>query len=113
MPLYDCISLKLETCEEWHKRVHIRLLVGCVIESYDTYFGGHVIQEEDPVWRVAHEGNLIWKIARFGINHCYNKHRDRGIRSSPFEIKWRVSISWFRLNITDLTVYRLPRHLKF
>ena len=36
-----------------------------------------------------------------------------GIRSSPFEIKWRVSISWPKLNITDLTVYRLPCHLKF
>ena len=31
----------------------------------------------------------------------------------PFEIKWRVFISWSRLNITDLTVYRLPCHLKF
>ena len=36
-----------------------------------------------------------------------------GIESSPFEIKWRESISRFRSNITDLKVYRLPYHLKF
>ena len=87
MPLYDFISLKLETCEEWYKRVHIGLLVGCVIESYDTCFGGCKIQAEDLVWRATHEGDLVWKIARSGINHCYNKHRDHEIRSSPFEIK--------------------------
>jgi hypothetical protein len=36
-----------------------------------------------------------------------------GIGSSPFEMKWRESILWFRLNFTDLTVYSLPHHLKF
>ena len=38
---------------------------------------------------------------------------EEGQGSSPFEMKWRESISWFRLNIIDLTVYRLPHHLKF
>ena len=33
--------------------------------------------------------------------------------SSSFEMKWRESILWSRLNITDLTMYRLSRHLKF
>ena len=51
--------------------------MGCVIESYDTCFGGREIQEEDPVWRAAHEGDIVWKIARSGIDHCYSKHRDR------------------------------------
>jgi hypothetical protein len=36
-----------------------------------------------------------------------------GQGSSPFQMKWRVSISWSRLNILDLTIYRVPRHLKF
>ena len=36
-----------------------------------------------------------------------------GKRSSLFQNLSILSISWFRLNITDLTVHRLPRHLKF
>ena len=36
-----------------------------------------------------------------------------GIGSSPFEMKWRESILWSRLNIIDLTVYILPHYLKF
>ncbi len=36
-----------------------------------------------------------------------------GQGSSQFQMKWRVSISWSRLNISDLTIYRVPRHLKF
>jgi hypothetical protein len=27
-------------------------------------------------------------------------------------MKWKVSILWSRLNIIDLTMYKLPRHLK-
>jgi hypothetical protein len=27
-------------------------------------------------------------------------------------MKWKLIILWFRLNIIDLTLYRLPRHLK-
>ena len=38
---------------------------------------------------------------------------DKGLGYFPFEMKWRESISWSRLNIIDLTVYRLPHHLKF
>jgi hypothetical protein len=29
--------------------------------------------------------------------------------SSPFKIKWRVSISWSKLNITDLILMRSDR----
>ena len=32
---------------------------------------------------------------------------------SPFEMKWKASISWFRFYFTNLTVYRLSHHLKF
>ncbi len=39
---------------------------------------------------------------------CYGEN---GQGSSPFEMKWKISILWSRLNITDLTVYKLPRHL--
>ena len=36
-----------------------------------------------------------------------------GQGSFPFQMKWRVSISWSRFYFTNLTVYRVFHHLKF
>ena len=44
-------------------------------------------------------------------NHIHQ--RIGPIGSSPLEKKYRDSISWSRLNITDLIVYKLPYYLKF
>ena len=38
---------------------------------------------------------------------------NKGIGFFLFEMKLREAISWFRLNIINLTVYRLLRYLKF
>ena len=68
-----------------------------------------------------HWRNLIMNQAR-----CYNLFPSttpmviengasyfHGQGSSSFEMKLRVSISWSRLNILNLTIHRLPHHLKF
>jgi hypothetical protein len=52
--------------------------------------------------------NLMKQLAEMhSSNQRLSWHVIQGQESSPFEIKWREFILWFRLNVIDLTVYRL------
>ena len=60
--------------------------------------------------------HLFWSKSSYWVKKEYLywvMDEIKGTRSSLFKMKWIESISWFRLNITDLTVYNLSHHLKF
>ena len=72
---------------------------------------------DKPLWEVR---NKLKSVENSQIKRTVTNSHDSqkfcsidGIRPSTFEMKWKESISWSRLNITNQTEYKQLHHLKF